>query len=302
MKTVLLTGAGGFVGRAAVRPLLDKGFEVHAVTTKDLGRSHGSLHSHQVDLLDHSAAERLISQIRPSYLLHCAWYVKHGNVWEAPENVEWLRASSLLLRSFVKHGGKRVVVSGTCAEYDWSGIEGDLSELSSPLRPATLYGRSKHELFLDLRSYAESVDLSYAWGRLFFVFGPFESEARFVPSMIRSLLKDREAECLFGENIRDLMYVNEAGSAFVELLDSEVRGPVNIASGTPQRLRDVALAIARSLDREDLLRFPSSPAGGDQPPRIAADVARLRNEVKFQETGSFEMNLRETIGWWRDNL
>lgn len=302
MKTVLLSGAGGFVGRTAIQPLLDRNFEVHAITSKSFEQSNPNLYSHRVDLLDEIATERLIREIRPSHLLHFAWYVEHNKLWEAKENLKWLRASSSLFRSFVNNGGNRVVVSGTCAEYDWSHASDDLSEISSPTRPTTLYGQSKHELLIDLTSYSKSVRMSFAWGRLFFLFGPFESEARFVPYIIRSLLKGQVAECMFPDHVRDLMFVEEAGRAFVELLDSKIQGPVNIASGEPRRLEDIARSIARLLDRENLLKLGSYAASEREPQRLTADVTRLRKELNFSEKSDLTVNLNETITWWRDRI
>ena len=60
------------------------------------------------------------SVIRPEVLIHLAWYAEHGKYWTSPENVRWVEASLALLRGFAAAGGRRVVMAGTCAEYEWS--------------------------------------------------------------------------------------------------------------------------------------------------------------------------------------
>jgi len=96
-----------------------------------------------------------------------------------------------------------------------------------PCLPSTPYGRAKLELSRALAaSHRDS-----AWGRIFFPFGPHEAPTRLVPSVIRALLKREAADCTHGAQVRDVLYVEDLGHAFATLLDSSLRGPVNVASG-----------------------------------------------------------------------
>ena len=76
-------------------------------------------------------------------------------------------------------------MAGTCAEYEWSR---DVYQESAPARPATLYGAAKHGLHVVAAALAEQAGFSLAWGRLFFLYGPFETPERFVPSLVLPLL------------------------------------------------------------------------------------------------------------------
>ncbi len=71
------------------------------------------------DLLDGRETEAVLSRVQPTHLLHFAWYTVPGRYWTAPDNLRWTEASLRLLRAFEAHGGRRVVMAGTCAEYDW---------------------------------------------------------------------------------------------------------------------------------------------------------------------------------------
>jgi nucleoside-diphosphate-sugar epimerase len=168
---VLVTGATGFVGRQALAPLAARGFEVHAVGRRD------------VDLLEPDAPARLVEDLRPTHLLHFAWFAEPGAFWQSAENERWLAAGIRLLEAFAASAGTRAVVAGTCAEYDWSG-DGLLSEQSTPLVPRTAYGEAKNAL----RAAAEGMSLSLAWGRIFFLYGPYEDERRLVSSVTWALL------------------------------------------------------------------------------------------------------------------
>lgn len=302
MKTVLLTGATGFIGQFAVRPLLAKNYIVHAVTSKPTNfETAENLFWHRTNLLDADETTSLIKTVRPTHLLHFAWYLEHGKVWNAVENLDWLPASIHLARQFVENGGERLVVSGTCAEYDWT-VDGVYSEESTRLRPQNLYGASKHALNLTLENFAKVANLSYAWGRIFYLFGANESPKRLVPSVINALLKNELAETSHGNQIRDFLNVEDVAEAFVALLESDVFGSVNIASGKGVKIADVVRKIADIAGRPDLLRIGALPASKNEPLEMVADTTRLRQEVGWRKDFDLEKSLTETYQWRKKNL
>ncbi|MGI8554003.1 MAG: NAD-dependent epimerase/dehydratase family protein [Dehalococcoidia bacterium] len=296
MKRVLVTGATGFVGRHCLSALLERGYEVHAVTSQTPTVQTGDVRWRQADLLDPLIVGELTRDVRATHLLHCAWYAEPGSYWTSLENVRWVQASLELFQGFSRHGGQRVLVAGSCAEYDWA--YGYCSESVTPCSPRTLYGVSKHALHLLLDAFATQVGLDVAWGRLFFLFGPHESPQRLVASVIQALLRGEPALCSHGGQIRDFLCVTEAAQALVAVLDSDVGGAVNIGSGCPVSVRDVVTTIARIVDRENLVRFGALPTPAEEPPLLVADVRRLHSLVGWQPRCGLEDALRTTIDWW----
>ena len=293
-KRVLVTGARGFVGRHAIEPLLGLGYEVHAV-----GRGQRptdlSTHAawHDGDLLDTRGHTALFKRVRPSHLLHFAWYATHGSFWTSVENFRWTAASLGLLIAFHEAGGGRVVCAGTCAEYDWR--YGFCSEDVTPLHPLTPYGGCKNALREMLHHYAGREGLSWAWGRLFHLYGPHEQEHRLVPSIVLSLLDGSPAACGEGRAVRDYLYVEDAAHAFVTLLDGPVQGPVNVASGLPVAISDLVARIATSLGRPELIEWGARPARLEEPPLLVADVRRLNGQVGWRPRLSLDQGLARTI-------
>lgn len=293
MKRVLVTGASGFVGARTIAPLQARGFEVHAVG-RGRPATAGTAVWHVSDLLTDDIGG-LLDEVRPTHLLHLAWVTAHGAYWTAPENLDWVAASVRLVRAFHAAGGRRVVVAGTCAEYDWGS---DCCGAGTPLEPATLYGASKDALRRLLAAYGRTLDLEVAWARLFFAFGPGEQAGRLVASVARSLARNEPVACTEGLQVRDFLYVDDVAGALVAVLDSAVTGPVDVGSGEGVELRHVVLRLESLANCAGLVRLGAVPTR-DEPRRIVADAARLRAEAGWRPAFSLDDGLSETLAWWR---
>lgn len=303
MKKLLLTGGTGFIGRQTVKLAIEKGYEVHAafIGEEPFLSQESNLFWHRCDLLDRNQQKDLLARVKPSHLLHFAWVTIPGEYWTSSDNIRWLQASLDLLMGFKEYGGKRVVMAGTCAEYDW-GYDGYFSEKITPVNPRTIYGACKKSLQEILGAFSEENGISSAWGRMFFLYGLHENSRRLVPSVIKSLLKGETARCSHSEQIRDFLFVKDAASAFIALLESAVQGPVNIASGQPVSLKHIIEIISQRLGHPELIEFGAMPVSADDPPMLVADVTRLRQEVGWHPMYSLEDGLSETINWWSQKI
>lgn len=296
MKRVLITGATGFIGRPCAVRLAESGCEVHAVSKTSRGDLPG-VTWHSVDLLEPGRAAKLVREVQPTHLLHLAWITTPGVYLKSPENLRWVEASLGLLDAFAAHGGRRAVLAGTCFEYDWT--HGWLREGVTPLAPRTLYGVCKRSLQMLAEEYCKSVGVSCAWARLFYLYGPGEHPRRLVPSVIGPLLRGEPARCTAGLQARDYLHSEDAADALTALLDSNVEGPVNVASGRPTAVRDVIYHIADQVGGRDLVQLGSLPTPPDDPPLIVADVKRLKEELGWSPRYDLARGLEQTIRWWQ---
>ncbi len=287
MKRYLVTGASGFLGRACLPLLIESGHEVHAVSRA--ARDDDDVTWHRTDLLDENPAG-LLELIRPTHLLHLAWIAEPGEFWESPLNSDWLASSRALLDAF---GGERVVVAGSCAEYDWR--SGVCYESDTPLKPISAYSRAKAELSRDLAGRS----ISAAWARIFWPFGPGEPQQKLVASVVQGLLAGRPVPCTEGLQRRDFMYIDDVAGALVGLVDSDVTGPVNIGSGEAIAVRDLVLRFATALGRQDLIEFGARSTDAAEPPLVVADVTRLAEEVGYQPRVSLAQAVDHTIAYWK---
>ncbi len=298
-KRLLITGASGFVGRHCLPFLKEKGFEIFAITSKNSFPPSDGIQWVQYDLLRDPNIGDLIKNLAPTHLLHLAWNATPCKFWTAQDNLDWLKVSIDLLEAFVRHGGKRVVMSGTCAEYDWTST--NFSEANAACIPATLYGACKLALFQVLKAFSAQMGLSYAWGRIFYLYGPHEYPQRFVPNVIKGLLNKEAIPCSHGQQIRDFLHVEDVANAFATLLDSGVQGAVNIGSGQGIALKQVIEKMVAILGGDELIQFGKLQTPPNDPASLIANTTRLQQELQWTPRISLETGLNQTIAWWKEN-
>ena len=260
-KRVLFTGAGGFIGRQAVPYLLERGYEVHAVDIRPLVLEGCQVHT--ANLLNESDAKRVIESVRPTHLLHMAWYVEHGKFWTSLDNTRWVEASLGLLREFMRVEDSASMTNGTCSEYETG--HAICLEDDTPCRPATLYGACKYALSVMQSALCRQAGISHAWPRIFFLYGPGEPERKLVLVGNRVLIKRRERPRQRTARRFVIFCMSkmsrERSSA---VLDSPVEGNVNIGSGEPVSQKHVVETIARLIGRPELLRLGAIPASAER--------------------------------------
>lgn len=264
MTRVLLTGGTGFVGRQILRQVLARGCSVRAVVRG------GSLPDGVEpwvtdDLFAASEAALMDACAGIDTVIHAAWYAEPGKYVESPRNLDCLEGSLRLGRAAVAAGVRRFVGVGSCFEYD---LTAGYLRTDSPLMPRTLYGCAKVAAFLTLSRLMALEGRSFAWCRLFYLFGEGEDSRRLVPYLHAQLAAGELADLTSGRQIRDFLDVAEAGRRIADAALSTAAGPLNICSGEPVTVADLARRIADGYGRRDLLRFGARADAPTDPPCV----------------------------------
>lgn len=292
---LLLTGASGFIGRQ-VAARLPQGIELHCAS-RSRSRNDGQGVWHELDLRDRHRCVRLIEDIRPTHLVHLAWNTEHGRFWDAPDNADWRDAGISLVEAFARTGGQRAVISGTCAEYSVT-APSPLHETEAPVDPATPYGRAKHALHLEASKIADAYGVTFAWARLFYVYGIGEKPGRLVPSIISSISRGLPARCSSGRQLRDFIDVRDLGEALARLTMSAIEGPINLGSGVSSTIAEIAQTIGALMGRPDLVALGALPDRAGEPLAQVPSVDRMKMELGFIPSIPLADGLREAIRWW----
>lgn len=287
-KKILLTGVTGLIGKEVIKPLLDLGYKIYALTIDEENKNCG-VEWIKCNLFDEKSLKSVFEKIKPTYLLNFAWATT-GDYLSSNINFEFVKAGLNLLKFFSENGGKRAVFVGTCFEYQFS--DKKLKE-TDILNPKSVYAKSKSSLMTLAEAFCNQNNISFGYGRIFFVYGKKENEKRLTAHIIKSLKEGSAVNIINGDFIRDYMYSKDIANAFAKFIDSDVQGVVNICTGEGISLKDYALTIAKKLGKEDLVKINYEEL--DQPMYIVGDNSRLKNEVGYLPKYSFEVAIDEIL-------
>jgi len=268
-KTVLVTGATGFVGRPVSRSLARRGHMVRAVIRQGTtARLEPEAANHPVESADLFAEppawwQRACTGI--DVVVHLAWYAEPGKYLTSPRNLSCLAGTMALAEGAIAAGVRRFIGVGTCFEYDLAA--GNLS-VGTALKPLTPYAAAKAAAFLALSQTLPATGVDFAWCRLFYLHGEGEDQRRLAAAIRASLSRGAAIDLTSGNQIRDFLDVDEAGSRIAALVDSDRSGAVNVCSGIGITVRAFAEAIADEYGRRDLLRFGARPDNLTDPPCV----------------------------------
>ena len=267
--TALLTGATGFVGRQVHKALAQPGVAVRVVIRNGTEARLAAPAERIVttsDLFVEKAAWWAEACRGVETVVHAAWYAETGQYLHSPKNQGCLRGTLELARGAIEAGVRRFVGIGSCFEY---AISDTPLSTRTRLDPQTPYAAAKVSAFRALSELLPSRGVSFAWCRLFYLYGEGENERRLVPYLRHRLARGEPAELTSGAQVRDFLDVAQAGQMIATVALGAEQGPINVCSGVPVTVRELAERICDEYGgRRNLLHFGARPDNAFDPPRV----------------------------------
>ena len=318
--TVLVTGAGGFVGSAVVRALVRPGAGnrptfpdgspvEHVVAVLRPGGSQVRLSelagrngwsTAEVDLTDRREVLELFSRARPRAVLHLASdRAIHDATGERERERLHLDPLRTLFDGLADVPGSRLIHTSSA----WALPPGFALDETTALAPMSAYGRAKAHAdemlpLLETRTGVPWVNL-----RLFNLFGRYEDESRLLPYVASQLLSRRPAELSSPELLRDFSDVDDVAGVYLAALGAgdECCGAVyHVGSGRGVTIRQFAESVAAVTGHADLLRWGARVAPDADLPCQVADPRLAARVLGWNPVPTVEERIWATVEWWID--
>ena len=206
-KTVIVTGASGFIGSHLINRLLGLDFKIIAVTRTLKNRENDKLVWIEWDCLD----DYLINEfITPMAIIHLSTaYGKNDESYSSLEVANVLLPLQLLELA-VKHGINKFINTDSYfgkPEFDYQHMKPYVNTKNSFVKWGELISEKGSLQFFNMR--------------LEHVYGPGDGEGKFIPYIVQSLMNNKAyVECTDGMQKRDFIYVDDVVSAYITILNA----------------------------------------------------------------------------------
>jgi UDP-glucose 4-epimerase len=311
-KRVLVTGGAGFVGSHIVDLLIDAGCrEVVVVDNMVRGRPEnlsGAVDSGRVSLIKGDIRDRMLMKSLvegiDTVFHEAALRITHCAAEPRAAMEVMVDATYDLLELCVEAKVRKVVMASSASVYGMAD-EFPTSERQNTYGNRTLYGAAKAFGEGLLRSFNDMYGLDYIALRYFNVYGPrMDTHGRYTEVMIRWMerLNADLPPIIFGDGRQtmDMIHVRDVARANILASVSPATDvALNVGSGTETSLLDLALDLAKMMNRPKLTPIHEPERSINPVPRRLCDPRAARELIGFQPLIGVEDGLRELVGWWR---
>ncbi|MFA4934085.1 MAG: NAD-dependent 4,6-dehydratase LegB [Candidatus Omnitrophota bacterium] len=312
-KSVLVTGAGGFIGSHLTEKLLASGYIVKAFVHYNSRNSWGWLESSKCkerleiisgDVRDADIVRHAMCDVE--IVFHLAALIGIPYSYCSPEAyVETnIKGSLNILQAAKDLGVKKIVITSTSEIYG-TAQSVPIAE-THPINPQSPYAATKSAADLLALSFYRSFNLPVAIVRPFNTYGPRQSARAVIPTIITQILYGKKNIKLGAISpTRDLTYVEDTVNGFICAGESSKSTGeiINLGTNSEISIEDLARLISRYLNKNIKIESEKNrqrPVKSEVE-RLMADNAKAGRLLNWSPEYSLERGLKKTIEWFKKN-
>jgi len=271
MKKILVTGAGGYIGKHIVTSLLDMG--AHVIAT-DLYVNNIDSRATIVETDIFSGATDIYKELDcPDVLLHMAW--KDGFIHNSDAHMEYLSKHYEFIKNMIDGGLKHLSVMGTMHEIGY--YEGAIDE-NTPTNPISMYGIAKDALRKSTQLLIKDKNVVFQWLRAYYIYG---DDKRNNSIFAKIILAEEEEKEFFpfttGKNKYDFIRVEDLAKQISAcVMQDEIGGIINCCSGVPMSLAEKVESFIKENNFRIKLKYGAFPDREYDSPAVWGDNSKIK--------------------------
>lgn len=298
MKKAIVTGAGGFIGGAVVKKLLEKNIIVYGIDV-----SHTSIEKFKeyenfipviADFTHYNNLQNLISD-EVDVFYHFAWQGVFGNAFKDYElQLSNARYACDAIMAAVQIGCKKFVFAGTSNQVDILNFLS--SEISEP-RYTYIYSGSKTMAEIICKTLAYNNNIEYCAGLIAMAYGE-NNKSMMIPNVVmKQLIRNESPKLISGENLYDMIYIDDIAEAFYCIGESGHNlKSYYVGHRDLKTFKEIITEIGQILNPNVELQFGAYP-GTDDKDYSLIDLDALYNDTGFECKANFQESIIRTAEW-----
>ena len=319
-RTLLVTGAAGFIGSNFVRRLLATGETINMVAfdkltyAGNLANLQDLLDSHpdqlkfiKGDICDATAVKQTLDDHGITEIVHFAAesHVDRSILGSGPFVMANVIGTQVLLDAAKAKGTDKFLYVSTDEVYGT--LPEDRPEIKfteqTPLQPNSPYSASKAGGDCLVRSYFETFGMNVLTTRCSNNYGPYHFPEKLIPLFVTNLMEGKKVP-LYGDglNVRDWLYVEDHCDAIWAVLTKGRAGEVyNVGGNNEITNRRITETILRLMDKpwDEYVTYVKDRPGHDR--RYAIDATKIKRELGWEPKHRFDEAIQTTIQWYKDH-
>ena len=299
-ETVLITGAGGFIGSNLIPQLVRADYNVIAIDNNitKLTNLNADCNKVEVDITNRESMSKFAVGLNIDSVVHLAAIAAPRYAEEHPDltfNVN-VQGTYAVLKLAKSADVQRVVFMSSAHVYGISPKYMPTDE-THPLYLLDTYTTSKVLGENLCQLFYENHNLSYLALRLFNGYGPDQQEGYFIPDMIAKAKKG-DITLKGGHVTKDFVYIDDIIDAILKSLDSKYVGSLNVGTGVQTTLRDVAQHIGDAFGRK-VTCVETDDKGATH---MQADIGKVISVLDWRPKVNIDVGLQRAIGFNKDSV
>ncbi|USF25626.1 GDP-6-deoxy-D-mannose reductase [Firmicutes bacterium ASF500] len=303
MKKVVITGAGGFIGRNLTRRLLEENIQVYAIDVeaaqKNILTQDGVIPLY-VDIREKQQLTAILKVAQPDVFYHLAWAGVSTDVKNEIEmQISNIPLAISVLEACAEAGCEHIIIPGSASEYAYCGQTIDGGNIPAP---GDAYAASKAAAQVLCQWYARERRLNLNWLLIGSIYGPGRNDSNILTYTIKALLHGEETKYSKLEQMWDYIYIDDLAEALYLLgLYGKPDGVYPLGSGRAKPLAEYIRKIQAEIAPDAFLGIGSLPYKcGSKPDNSVLDIRRLREDTGFVPQITFEEGISRTIRYFRE--
>ena len=301
---ILITGAAGFIGSNLVRYFVKKNIKVNIIIKKssNLWRLKDiikNLNIYYADISDKNKIKKIIKKIKPKTIFHLA---THG-AYSEQNDLGKIKKSTLdatfnLLNECKKYKFNIFINTGSSSEY---GFKKKAMKETDLLVPNSYYSVFKSSSTLYCQYESLKSNLQIVTIRPFHVYGPFESDNRLIPTLIRNMINKKNIKLVSPKVSRDLIYIDDAIKFYLMIAEKKaLRGQIfNLASGKKTTIKDIYNSLKSITNYKRINKWNSMQNRYWDQTIWYANMSYVNKKLKWRPTVKLKKGLKKTVDWYK---